>query len=868
MGKKYLDTKQSTIEASVLDVWVDAADEREAIKDAARMFVGGAEFEEQAKYKTSPDSEQEKWRLKKKAAQEKADKEAKAAAKAAEDDKSPPADKSTALPKVPSGSDFLPGGDKRNRKPGQAIVIAPADVKAKIAKADAASGGEYDAAAQTSAQAAANAAQAAANVKAAADAITTAVKHDKKPAAGPTVDIKKLPQVAAPKAEPWVDPDKGKKAKAKVDPATQVQPGHRDYKQNPDKTYGPRHKWSRGKYAGSDDPRFSSDPRAGRGEPQVAHYQHELAVHEAIRDAANRMISEMEDPRGGGASGAIKTKRARDAERKRLGLDKPVPKFKGPTAPPGAAAPVGRVDVEPLGPLGPRPSPGALGGAAAKPDVAKPDTRRSPGALGGKAKPDTSARDYGGGPESKAKPDTRRSPGALGGAAAKPDVAKPDTRRSPGALGGKAPDTRRSPGALGGKVTAKPKTKPVMTKNKDGTYGPRHKWSRGKYAGSDDPRFSSDPSAGREEPVVGHYQPENGDYIEERENLARALAPGGRLSKEKDTGKGWQNINRVLGKKEPTKPKADDKTYRGPGPGELGQQKPKTKPKARPGVPPSREVPVPGGRLGRPTPKPPIGKPKPGQGPKLPRPGLRPPSGGSKPTPRPGLEIKPGRDHLVEPKPRPGVWKPKPRPSGPYRPSPERPDMVARPDRGGKGGGGVVLKPAPARPGPTKLGDMPRGPGGVKLLPYKPKPGDKRPKVKLMRAKSEETLHEVTGDKEEYTKFFNSAMKKFGVTSPDQLKGDKQKEFYDYVDANWEGDDEKAEQVVRDFKVNSMREALRQMWSQQNEEGDVGQRHPGSKPGVWKRSPGAMGGKSRKKTDTGGKPAVIDTKPKTGNPHY
>ena len=62
-----------------------------------------------------------------------------------------------------------------------------------------------------------------------------------------------------------------------------------------------------------------------------------------------------------------------------------------------------------------------------------------------------------------------------------------------------------------------------------------------------------------------------------------------------------------------------------------------------------------------------------------------------------------------------------------------------------------------------------------------------------------------------------------------------------------------------------MREALRQMWSQQNEEGDVGQRHPGSKPGVWKRSPGAMGGKADTKT---GPKAKIDLKPKTGNPHY
>ena len=39
MGKKYLDTKQNTIEAAVLDVWVDAAEEQEAIQSAARMVV-------------------------------------------------------------------------------------------------------------------------------------------------------------------------------------------------------------------------------------------------------------------------------------------------------------------------------------------------------------------------------------------------------------------------------------------------------------------------------------------------------------------------------------------------------------------------------------------------------------------------------------------------------------------------------------------------------------------------------------------------------------------------------------------------------------------------------------------------------------
>ena len=39
MGKKYLDTKQSTIEASVLDVWAKSSEEQEAIRNAAEMMV-------------------------------------------------------------------------------------------------------------------------------------------------------------------------------------------------------------------------------------------------------------------------------------------------------------------------------------------------------------------------------------------------------------------------------------------------------------------------------------------------------------------------------------------------------------------------------------------------------------------------------------------------------------------------------------------------------------------------------------------------------------------------------------------------------------------------------------------------------------
>ena len=36
-------------------------------------------------------------------------------------------------------------------------------------------------------------------------------------------------------------------------------------------------------------------------------------------------------------------------------------------------------------------------------------------------------------------------------------------------------------------------------------------------------------------------------------------------------------------------------------------------------------------------------------------------------------------------------------------------------------------------------------------------------------------------------------MKKFGVKSPSELDGDKEKKFYDYVDKNWKGKNEPKE---------------------------------------------------------------------------
>jgi len=44
------------------------------------------------------------------------------------------------------------------------------------------------------------------------------------------------------------------------------------------------------------------------------------------------------------------------------------------------------------------------------------------------------------------------------------------------------------------------------------------------------------------------------------------------------------------------------------------------------------------------------------------------------------------------------------------------------------------------------------------------------------------------GSKEEYKNFFNSALKKFDVKSPADLKGDKKKDFFNYIEKNYTDD--------------------------------------------------------------------------------
>ena len=51
-------------------------------------------------------------------------------------------------------------------------------------------------------------------------------------------------------------------------------------------------------------------------------------------------------------------------------------------------------------------------------------------------------------------------------------------------------------------------------------------------------------------------------------------------------------------------------------------------------------------------------------------------------------------------------------------------------------------------------------------------------------------VKEVVGDKKEYQAFLAKKMKKFGIKSLGELEGQKEKDFYNEVDAEWKGDNE------------------------------------------------------------------------------
>ena len=152
---------------------------------------------------------------------------------------------------------------------------------------------------------------------------------------------------------------------------------------------------------------------------------------------------------------------------------------------------------------------------------------------------------------------------------------------------------------------------------------------------------------------------------------------------------------------------------------------------------------------------------------------------------------------------------------------------------------------------------------------------DAKDSAKKMKRAQEPAPGQMTeaqsGGKEEYQKFFNAALKKFKVSSPADLKGDDKKKFYDYIDKNWEADNEKAEGAmsqVREFKIQAMKAALAKVWGM--EEGKNPFAEGELPPALKKAIDAKKKDKEEKdeevekngKTATGKKAAVIDLKPK------
>ena len=96
----------------------------------------------------------------------------------------------------------------------------------------------------------------------------------------------------------------------------------------------------------------------------------------------------------------------------------------------------------------------------------------------------------------------------------------------------------------------------------------------------------------------------------------------------------------------------------------------------------------------------------------------------------------------------------------------------------------------------------------------------KKEHAKMMREVQkklkEKELPEEEGDGEEYKKFVQTMLKKFGVKSPSELAPDKKKEFYDALDAGWEGDNEEPE--PEDEKKESLGDRVKARMEAEDEE--------------------------------------------------
>jgi hypothetical protein len=55
------------------------------------------------------------------------------------------------------------------------------------------------------------------------------------------------------------------------------------------------------------------------------------------------------------------------------------------------------------------------------------------------------------------------------------------------------------------------------------------------------------------------------------------------------------------------------------------------------------------------------------------------------------------------------------------------------------------------------------------------------------------------GSKEEYQKFFDKKLAKYKVDSPEDLSDEDKKKFFNEIDKEWKGDNEKAEELVKEY---------------------------------------------------------------------
>ena len=73
-------------------------------------------------------------------------------------------------------------------------------------------------------------------------------------------------------------------------------------------------------------------------------------------------------------------------------------------------------------------------------------------------------------------------------------------------------------------------------------------------------------------------------------------------------------------------------------------------------------------------------------------------------------------------------------------------------------------------------------------------------------------------DKEAYEKFFRAALKKFGVDSPVKLKDfksdEEKKKFFNYVDKNYKGENEKSEEVKEETLAMRTAKHISDMWNE------------------------------------------------------